>query len=84
MKVPVWEKLQKEMTWHQIGELSGKRILDFGSGNGMTADHYAKNNEVIAIEPDEEAIKTVLTKIYTFNYAEVLTNYMNLKIIILM
>lgn len=42
MKVPVWEKLQKEITWYQIGELSGKRILDFGSGNGMTADHYAK------------------------------------------
>ena len=62
MKVPVWEKLQKEMTWYQIGELSGKRILDFGSGNGMTADHYAKNNEVIAIEPDEEAIKNSFNK----------------------
>lgn len=62
MKVSVWEKLQKEMTWNQIGELSGKRILDFGSGNGMTADHYAKNNEVIAIEPDEDAIKNSFNK----------------------
>lgn len=57
MKVSVWEKLQKEMTWAQIGHLQGKRILDFGSGNGMTADRFAENNEVIAIEPDEDIIK---------------------------
>lgn len=57
MKISVWEKLQKEMIWYQLGEISGKKILDFGSGNGMTADHYAENNEVIAVEPDEEAIK---------------------------
>ena len=62
MKVSVWEKLQKEMTWQQIGNLSGKRILDFGSGNGMTADHYAENNEVIAVEPDGEIIKDRFNK----------------------
>lgn len=57
MKISVWERLQKEMTWAQIGAVKGKRILDFGSGNGMTANHYAENNEVIAVEPDEEVIK---------------------------
>lgn len=57
MKISVWEQLQKEMTWAQIGNLGGKRILDFGSGNGMTACHYAKSNEVVAVEPDEEVIK---------------------------
>lgn len=57
MKVSVWEQLQKELTWVQIGNISGKLILDFGSGNGMTACHFAKNNEVIAVEPDEEIIK---------------------------
>lgn len=57
MKVSVWERLQKEMTWAQIDLLQGKRILDFGSGNGMTADRFAENNEVIAIEPDENIIK---------------------------
>jgi ubiquinone/menaquinone biosynthesis C-methylase UbiE len=30
--------------------------LDFGSGTGMTANHFAKGNEVIAIEPDEEML----------------------------
>lgn len=62
MKISVWEKLQKEMTWKQIGDVTGKRVLDFGSGNGMTADYYAANNEVIAIEPDEEVIKERFNK----------------------
>ena len=62
MEVNVWEKLQKEMTWHQIGELKGRRILDFGSGNGMTADHYAEKNEVIAIEPNKETMKNSFHK----------------------
>ncbi|MBQ8503098.1 MAG: methyltransferase domain-containing protein [Clostridia bacterium] len=57
MKISVWEQLQKEMTWAQIGNINGKKILDFGSGNGMTACHYAQNNEVVAVEPDEDVIK---------------------------
>lgn len=31
-----------------------KKILDFGSGEGITADHFALNNNVIAIEPSKE------------------------------
>jgi len=47
-----WELLQKKMTWEQLKHIHNKRVLDFGSGNGMTANHFAIDNEVIAIEPD--------------------------------
>ena len=52
-----WELLQKKMTWEQLKYIHNKRILDFGSGNGMTADHFAIDNEVIAIEPDEKMLQ---------------------------
>lgn len=52
-----WELLQKKMIWEQLKFIHNKRVLDFGSGNGMTADHFAINNEVIAIEPDEKMIQ---------------------------
>lgn len=53
---PVWEKLAKEIIWQQIGELKDKTILDFGSGTGITADHFAANNQVTAIEPSEDML----------------------------
>lgn len=50
--LPTWEYLQKRMTWAQLGDVRGKRILDFGSGNGATAAHFAAlDNEVTAVEP---------------------------------
>ncbi len=51
-----WEHLMKQLTWRQIGELQGLRILDFGSGTGVTADHYAAGNAVTAIEPDAASV----------------------------
>ena len=55
-QLPAWEKLAKQIIWKQIGELKGKTILDFGSGTGITADHFAENNNVIAIEPSKEML----------------------------
>lgn len=53
-----WELLQKKMTWEQLKKhIHDKRVLDFGSGNGMTANHFAIDNEVIAIEPDENMLQ---------------------------
>ena len=51
-----WEKLMKQIVWKQMGDIKDKKILDFGSGIGVTADYLAKLNEVIAIEPDEESV----------------------------
>ena len=54
--LPTWELLSKQMIWKQLGSIHNKKILDFGSGNGVTASFYAKDNEVIAIEPSKEVL----------------------------
>lgn len=51
-----WEYMMKIIVWKQLGEIKGKKILDFGSGIGVTANYLAEHNEVIAIEPDEESV----------------------------
>ncbi|MDE5591040.1 MAG: methyltransferase domain-containing protein [Acetatifactor sp.] len=51
-----WEALLKKVIWRQMGEIRGKKILDFGSGPGMTACYLAGENQVTAIEPDKESI----------------------------
>ena len=40
-KLPAWERLFKRLLWEQLGEVKGKRILDLGSGAGVTADFGA-------------------------------------------
>lgn len=52
-----WECLMKRMVWRQLGDIRGKRILDFGGGIGVSANYLAEHNEVIAIEPDEESVR---------------------------
>lgn len=53
-----WERLLKRIVWAQLGEIKGKDILDFGSGEGITANHLAKDNKVVAIEPWNEMLKS--------------------------
>jgi len=55
--LPPWELLLKRMLWTQIGQLRDKRILDFGSGIGVTANYYAAENDVVAVEPSEESVR---------------------------
>lgn len=50
-----WECLMKQIVWKQLGDICDKKILDFGSGIGVTANYLAEHNEVTAIEPDEES-----------------------------
>lgn len=57
-----WELLQKKMTWEQLKFIHNKRVLDFGSGNGITADHFAIDNEVLAIESDEKMLRDRFTE----------------------
>jgi len=54
-KLPPWEQLLKSVLWTQLGDIRGKRILDFGSGIGVTADRYARENDVVAVEPSEDS-----------------------------
>lgn len=55
-ELPAWERLFKKIVWEQLGDLEGKKILDFGSGEGITANHFAKKNDVTAVEPFEEML----------------------------
>lgn len=75
-QLPVWEKLAKVIIWKQIGTLNGKTILDFGSGTGITADHYAADNKVMAIEPSEE---TLANQVNTNGYQQIIGNTDELK-----
>ena len=52
-----WESLMKRLVWEQLGDIRNKKILDFGSGIGVTANYLAQYNNVIAIEPDEDSVK---------------------------
>ena len=56
-ELTVWDWLLKRILWIQLGEIKGKKILDFGSGEGITANHYAKENEVVAVEPWNEMLQ---------------------------
>ena len=55
--LPPWERLFKKIVWKQLGDIKDKDILDFGSGEGVTADHFSESNNVVAIEPWEDMLK---------------------------
>ena len=75
-QLPAWEKLAKVIIWKQIGGLKGKTILDFGSGTGITADHFATNNQVTAIEPSEDMLAQ---RINTNGYKQIVGSTEKLK-----
>ena len=71
-ELPAWERLFKKIVWNQLGDLEGKKILDFGSGEGITANHFAEKNDVIAIEPSEE----MLAKAWKdYEYTQIVGDY---------
>ncbi len=43
--------------WHQLSGISNKKVLDFGSGFGFTANFLAQNNDVTAVEIDNTMIE---------------------------
>ena len=51
-----WGKIQYIITFAQLEHIKGKKILDFGSGFGLVSQFLAENNEVVAIEPQEEML----------------------------
>lgn len=54
-----WGKLYYEILFAQLAHIKNKKVLDFGSGFGLVADFLAQNNQVIAIEPNDEMIADV-------------------------
>ncbi len=51
-----WGKLFYELVWHNLN-FAGKKILDFGSGFGVTANFLAQKNQVTAVEPNEQMLE---------------------------
>lgn len=49
-----WGVLFYRIVWEQLSQITDSKILDFGSGLGITANYLAKNNDVVAIEPNAE------------------------------
>lgn len=64
----IWDLLAKKMIWNQLNFVHNMQILDFGSGDGMTANHFALHNNVIAIEPSEEMLSQ---RIKNNNYTQI-------------
>lgn len=52
IKTP-WGRLFYRLVWYNL-QFKDKKILDFGSGFGVTANHLAESNHVTAVEPNEE------------------------------
>lgn len=69
IKLPAWERLFKKIVWKQLGNLEGKKILDFGSGEGITANHFAEKNDVTAIEPSEDMLSNAWKE---YEYTQIL------------
>ncbi|MEG2788830.1 MAG: class I SAM-dependent methyltransferase [Romboutsia sp.] len=51
-----WGILFYKMVWEQLSWIQGMKVLDFGSGFGITSNYLAKRNEVLAIEPNEDMV----------------------------
>ena len=40
-ELPAWERLFKRIVWEQTDEVKNKLMLDYGSGEGITANYFA-------------------------------------------
>lgn len=52
-----WGKIQYQIVFSQLEEMTDKTILDFGAGLGMTSDFLSQKNYVLAIEPNPELLE---------------------------
>ena len=55
-KLQPWELLLKRILWSQLGDIRGKKILDFGSGTGVTDCHFAADKDETAVEPCRQSV----------------------------
>lgn len=51
-----WGQIYYDILFAQLKDIKGKRVLDFGSGFGLVANHLAKDNQVLAVEPNQEMV----------------------------
>ncbi len=70
-----WGRLFYRLVWHNL-EFKDKKILDFGSGFGVTSNHLAKFNVVTAVEPNIEMLEH---KIRDNHYEQIIGSIEKLK-----
>jgi S-adenosylmethionine-dependent methyltransferase len=75
MKKP-WSVLFYRLIWEQLPKITDSKILDFGSGLGITASRLAKDNKVTAIEPNVDMIGM---RICDNDYNQIIGNIDQLK-----
>lgn len=68
--------LQYRLTISQLPSFENSKILDYGSGLGVIASKLAENNEVIAIEPNQELI---INSIRANNYKQIQGSIIELR-----
>ena len=51
-----WGQIYYDILFEQLKDIKGMRVLDFGSGFGLVANHLAKENQVLAVEPNQEMV----------------------------
>ncbi|MBZ9685891.1 class I SAM-dependent methyltransferase [Clostridium estertheticum] len=71
-----WSIMYYRLVWEQLSQITNSKILDFGSGLGITANHLAKNNDVVAIEPNVEIEEE---RICENSYHQIIGNIEQLK-----
>ena len=64
------------LVWEQLPKITNLRILDFGSGPGITANHLAKNNDVLAIECNSDMVEM---RICENNYQQIIGDLEQLR-----
>jgi S-adenosylmethionine-dependent methyltransferase len=64
-----WGQLFYKVVWEQLSCIVDSKVLDFGSGFGITANHLARNNDVVAIEPNADM---VMMRIQENNYRQII------------
>ncbi|MCB2354232.1 class I SAM-dependent methyltransferase [Clostridium estertheticum] len=71
-----WGVMFYRVVWEQLSQITNSKILYFGSGLGITANHLAKNNEVFAIEPNADMVEM---RICENNYKQIIGDIEQLK-----
>lgn len=75
MKKP-WSVLFYRVIWEQLSKITNSKILDFGSGLGITANHLARNNDVVAIERNADMVEM---RICENNYEQIIGDIEQLR-----
>ena len=82
IKTP-WGRLFYRLVWHNLG-FKNRKILDFGSGFGVTSNHLAKFNDVTAVEQTVKFLNIEYAIIITSKSLEVLMTLREWMTVVLM